>query len=70
MLYHFLQHLSVELSHCDRFWVENIGLDRLIEGVVSLVPCVMEGLQCVSQGGVDSGLTSTSGPYQHDTMTH
>lgn len=63
-------YLSIELSHCNRFWIQDISLHGLIEWVFSLVLCTMEGLQCVSQDGVDSGLTSTSGSNQHDTMTH
>lgn len=64
------QYLSIELSHSDRFWVENVVLDRLIEGVAMSVFRLMEGLQCVSQDGVDGGLPSASGPHQHDTVTH
>lgn len=68
--YSCLQYLPIELSHCDRFWVEDIGPDRLIEGVGSLVPCVMEGLQGVCKDGVDGGLTSTSWADQHHTVTN
>lgn len=63
-------HLSIKLSHGDGLGVEYVGLDRLIERVVFGMPSAMQGLQCVSQDDVHSGLTATGGPDQHDAMTH
>lgn len=64
------QHLSVELSHCDRLGVEDVGLDELVEGVVFAVAGAIEGLQRVGQDDVHGGLAAAGGADQHDAVAH
>lgn len=59
-------HLPIKLAHAHWLWVEHIGLNRAVEGI--LVASVMQGIQGVCQHTIDRSLATPGRPYEHYPM--